>query len=519
LALSEGRGRRLHVLRVRLRDRRRGARQRGDGGDGDGDDDEIPHGGPIMDRFAATGKIDDPGILRGESPRPRRRLPHSKFVSCSLPPMRRSAMVVVALLVLAAPSAARATPQDLFGLGARTQGLGMTGVSYADDYEATFANPAGLARARYQGIHIGLGAAAFELNIDGDRFPMDSARGMTIGATLPLPFGDILENRLVFGVGVYTPQQVLLRGSVQFPDVPQWPVLSRGQSLGIQVGLGFDFHSTDLEGLRIGLGVAAMADVIGELDVRLDETNTFSSTVETQLLATFSPIAGVSYDREGWSVGIVYRHEVRSTMDLEIRTADLPVTLPVLTVGGIVQYAPAQLAGEVSYLVDPNVRLIANLTWRMWSFYPGPQQPTSLSSLQAPAPGFSDTVSPRVAVEGTIRDRRVALHLRGGYAMELSPSPPARMAPQRNPDGSPVASPIPLRFLDNDRHVLTAGLGFVYDISATERIRIDLYGQAHFLVDRMHEVARSGSSPGDPEGWMRTGGAIVVGGWVFALEF
>lgn len=395
----------------------------------------------------------------------------------------------------------------------------MTGVSYADDYEATFANPAGLARARYNGIHIGLSAGAFDLQIDGERFAQDSARGMTIGATLPLPFHDILEDRLVFAVGVYTPQQVLLRGSVRFPDVPQWPVLSRAQSLGIQVGLGIDFHHTDLDGLRLGIGVSALANVIGQLDVRLDETSTFTSTVETQLLTSYSPIVGVTYDRDEWAFGIVYRHEVRSEMDLEIRTADLPVTLPVLTIGGLVQYAPAQLAAEASWLADPNVRIIANLTWRMWSFYPGSQVPTSASSLQAPAPEFSDTVSPRIAVEGTIRDSRVALHLRGGYAMELSPSPAARMASQRTPAGMPVEEEMPFRFLDNDRHVLTAGMGLVYNVSATQRIRLDLFAQTHLLVDRMHEVPRTGDTQGAPESWMRTSGAIVVGGWVFALEF
>ena len=42
---------------------------------------------------------------------------------------------------------AEATPPDLFGYGARSTGLAMTGVSYADDYEAVFANPAGLAAA------------------------------------------------------------------------------------------------------------------------------------------------------------------------------------------------------------------------------------------------------------------------------------------------------------------------------------------------------------------------------------
>jgi long-chain fatty acid transport protein len=433
--------------------------------------------------------------------------------------MGRLATILAILVTSALPLRARATPQDLFGFGARTQALGMTGVSYANDYEAAFANPAGLARARYRGIHIGLSAASFELEVDDVPFTQDSARGMSIGATLPIPFGDVLENRLVLGIGVYTPQQVLLRGSVRYPDVPQWPVLSRAQSIGIHAGLGIDLHGTPLEGFRLGIGVTAIANLIGELDVRLDETNSFTSRVETQLLASFAPIAGVTYDHEKWSFGVVYRHEVRSSMNLEVHTADLPVTLPVLTIGGLLQYTPAQVAGEASWLADPNVRLIANLTWRMWHFYPGPQSPTSASSLRPPDPSFSDTVSPRIAIEGTIRDRHFTIHLRGGYAMELSPSPPARMAAQRNADGSPVMSTFPLRFIDNDRHVLSAGFGLVYDMSNTARLRIDLFAQTHFLVDRTHEVPRTGSGPGDSTNWMRSSGFVLVGGWVTSLEF
>lgn len=438
--------------------------------------------------------------------------------------MRRFTTALAMIALMLTPSIARATPHDLFGLGARTQALGMTGVSYAEDYEATLANPAGLGRARRRGIHVGLTAGVYDLQIDGERDPIDSARGMTIGATLPLPFGDVLEDRLVLGLGVYTPQQVLLRGNVRYADVPQWPVLERAQSLGILFGLGVDLHSTELDGLRLGVGISAIADVIGELDVRLDETNSFTSTVETQLLATFAPLAGISYDRDEWSFGLVYRHELRAKMDLEIRTADLPVTLPVLTVGGLVQYDPAQLAGEVSYRPDPNLRIIANLTWRMWSQFPGPQTPTSVSSFQAPHPEFSDTVSPRVAVEGTLREGRATLQLRGGYALEMSPSPPARLAPRRNPDGSPamndgVVDAIPLRFLDNDRHMVTAGLGITWDLSERERVRFDLYGQAHFLVDRVHLVERTGSEAAAEGEGMRTGGTFLVGGWTIALEF
>ncbi len=433
--------------------------------------------------------------------------------------MGRFATILALFVTCLLPVRAQATPQDLFGFGARTQALGMTGVSYADDYEAAFANPAGLARARYRGIHIGLSAASFHLEIDDAPFTEDSARGMNIGATLPLPFGDVLEDRLVLGIGVYTPQQVLLRGSVRYPDVPQWPVLSRAQSVGIHVGLGVDLHGTPLEGLRLGIGVTAIADLIGELDVRLDETNSFTSRVETQLLAGFAPIAGVTYDHESWSFGVVYRHEVRSSMNLEVHTADLPVTLPVLTIGGLLQYTPAQLALEASWLAHPNVRLIANLTWRMWHFYPGPQSPTSASSLRPPEPDFSDTVSPRIAIEGTIRDRRITMHVRGGYAMELSPSPPARMASQRSAGGTPVMEALPLRFIDNDRHVLSAGLGLVYEMSETARIRVDLFAQTHFLVDRTHEVSAMGSEPGDAANWMRSSGFVLVGGWVTSLEF
>lgn len=439
--------------------------------------------------------------------------------------MRRAAPALALFAVaMLAPHPARATPPDIFGLGARTQAMGMTGVSYADDYEAVYANPAGLGRARRRGLHIGLSAGAYHLTIDGERDPLDSARGMTIGATLPLPFHDVLQDRLTFGVGVYTPQQVLLRGQVFYADVPQWSVLDRAQSLAIMVGMGFDFHSTDLEGLRLGLGVAALADVIGSLDVRLDETSRFTSTVETQLLATFSPIAGIQYERDQWAAGIVYRHEVRSEMNLDIATADLPVMLPVLTVGGLVQYDPAQVAGEIAFRPDPNLRLVANLTVRLWSFWPGPQFPTTASSLLAPAPAFQDTVSPRVAVEGTVRGGPVTMTVRGGYSLELSPAPPARLAPRRTPQGDVLMEGgsvvnMPVRYLDNDRHILTAGLGLVYDLSATERIRLDLFAQAHLLVDRTHTIPAPGNTSTDMGDWMKTGGFLLAGGWTITLEF
>ncbi|MFO0685553.1 MAG: hypothetical protein U0234_26065 [Sandaracinus sp.] len=434
--------------------------------------------------------------------------------------------LVLLLASLALASPARATPQDLFGLGVRTTATGMTGVSYSDTWEATYTNPAGLARIRRRQIAIGLSGGTYELQLDGARYPIEPARGLTIGFALPLPFGDVLRDRLVFAGGFYTPANVLLRGQVRFAELPQWSVVDRAQCLAINVGLGIDLADL-VPGLHLGLGVSALANVVGDLTVSLDQTNAFQSVVETQLLASFSPIAGVAIDQPNWGVGLVYRHEVRSEMNLHIVLMNLPVELPVLTIGALVQYDPAQAAVEGYYLVDPNVRLVVNLTWRLWSFYPGPYRPTTAGSFLPPAPQFHDTVSPRVGIEGTIRAGNADLVLRGGYALELSPSPGAFFGPQRNADGSNVMNgadivPMALRILDNDRHVLTAGFGLTYHFSSTEALHLDLWGQLHALVDRRNPITQTATMPpamGDTTPGMLTSGFIVVGGWMVGLEF
>ncbi len=447
-------------------------------------------------------------------------------------------LLVVALFAsgLTTPRTARATPPDLFGIGARSPGLAMTGTSYNNSYEAVFLNPANLGSMRRRSIMFAISGGSYDLNLDGERSQLEPVRGTTIGFTLPIPFGDILEDRLTLGGGFYTPANVLLRGDVRYPEVPQWGVLSRAQSLALYVALGIDLHGV-LDGLQIGVGIAALAALVGDLRVQLDETNSFQSVVDTQLLATFAPTVGIRFEQPPafraaatapgqpslaeFGLGITYRHELRADMNLEIVVEDLPVRLPVLTIGGIIQYDPAQLIIEGYYRPIPQLRLIANVTTRFWSSYPGPTSSTSMSSYQAPAVQYSDTFSPRIAVEATLRHGTVDLHLRGGYAWEMSPTPPARLAPERNPDGTvheeggaPVN--VALRLIDNDRHIATIGLGLACDLSSHERLTLDVFGQAHFLTERTHLVSLRSADATDP---LTSGGIILMGGWAAGLEF
>lgn len=431
---------------------------------------------------------------------------------------------LAALIALAAPgSLARATPQDLYGFGVRSPGLAMTGVSFTSNWEAAYLNPAGLGAARRRAIAFGFQAAANDLHIDGERFALESARGSTIGFHLPLPFGDVLEDRLVLGAGFYTPANVLLRGEVAFPEIPQWTLLGRAQSIALQVGLGFDFHGI-LDGFRVGVGISALANVVGALSVRLDESSTFVSQVETQLVTVFAPIAGVQLTQPEWGMGAVYRHELRAEMDLRIEIRDLPVSLPMVSVNGIIQYDPSSLALEGYWQPIPELRVIANATVRFWSAYGGPYRPTSAGSYIAPAPEFADTFSPRLALEATMRDGRLTGSLRAGYALELSPAPAARLATERNADGSPhLEGGVPvqraIRFIDNDRHVVTAGAGIDYEFSGGEHLVLDLYGQLHVLGDRTHAVPRESDVVDAMSPAMRSGGLVIVGGWAAQVEF
>lgn len=391
----------------------------------------------------------------------------------------------------------------------------MTGTSYADGYEAVFANPAGLAHARKSGFFLGPHAAAYRLSLDQERFGLDPVRGLSIGFHLPLPFGDVLEDRLVLGGAFFTSLDVLLQGTVAFSEVPRFTVLDRGQSLGIMLAVGIDLPEV-LEGLSFGFGMAALADVTGELDVFLDQSATFQSVVENQLQATFAPLVGLRLRRDAWGVGLTYRHKLASRFALEIRTADLPVEIPVLQVGGIGLYDPPTLIGEGFWRPIRGLRLIANLTTRFWSRFPGEQATTTDSSFLAPAPGFRTTVSPRVAVEGTLRHGTVEGSLRAGYAFEPTPAPRADDRPARTADGEEVpALPVPYRLLDNARHVLTAGLGVGADLTDKVRLISDVYGQVHVLVPRTHSIGQSVESP-EP---MRTKGTIWVGGWTVGLEY
>jgi long-subunit fatty acid transport protein len=414
--------------------------------------------------------------------------------------MRASRFVAFALALSSALSVgvAKASPQDLFGFGARASGMANTGVAFADTWESVYLNPAGLARARRKSVVFGVVLGGYDLNLDGERFAAEPITSTTIGAVLPLPFGGVLENRLALGVGFYTPTNIMIAGSIGLPDAPQFLVLNRAQSSAINVSLGFDFHDW-IDGLRVGGGVSALGSFAGSVVAGIDATGRFGSTVETQVLASFAPIFGAQYDHRDFSFGLVYRGRIESRFEFNVVATDLPLEVPRITIGGLAQYDPDQVGAEVAWRPLPELQLALGATYKLWSDYPGPTTRTSASSDDPPPVNFHDTLTPRVAGEYTVTRRNVSVAFRLGYAYDPTPAPRARAE---------------ARYLDGDRHTLFGGFGL--EVRFTERLHLTLDGfaQASVMPSRTHDAPQAGRTTN-----MVTDGALFVGGWQAGLTW
>ncbi len=435
------------------------------------------------------------------------------------------AVFFLATAALLVPQTALASPPDVFGYGARSQGMGMTGTAFADTYEAVYSNPAGLSRATRTGFNLGLQLGHFSLDVDGANSPLDAYGGLTIGMQIPLPFGGVLEDTFVIGAGFFAPNGAVLQTDIIFPEIPSWVLLNRSQSVHLQMGLGINLNRL-VPGLRLGVGFAALANIGGRLNVIVDEAAQFVSETETQLLASYSPIVGAQYDIGPVSIGFTWHDEVISEIDLNIVTG-LPLELPVITITATPQYDPHLFSLEVAYRPIEDLLIAANFDMRLWSRYNGVVGKSTANSNTPPDPGFRNTYSPSLGLEYTLHHGRTDTWLRTGYSFEMTPAPPAALRNSRDADGNNIisgGSPVlqPVRYLDSNRHVISLGAGVQWHSEGGAYIRLDAFSQFHILESRTHDIPSTGNAQeimmggGNP---MTSGGWLVAGGLNVSLEW
>lgn len=355
--------------------------------------------------------------------------------------------------------------------------MGGTGATFVDDYGAVHANPAGLSRARDREFSLGLSVAGFDLTLNQQHVAADPGRASIIGLTLPLPLGGVLRRRVAVGVGFFTPLSVVVRGRILRPETPQFVNLpDRVQSVAIQLGAGVDLGY----GIRLGGGVAALAGLTGSVVVATDPSGRASSRIDDQLVASYAPVLGGSFDVGPLRFAVVYRGELIARFLVSIEARDLGVTIPRLNISGVAQYDPSQVHFEAAYTHRQWLFAAAG-TYKQWSAWPGPAEATTEGSTPPPAPEFSDTLVLRAGAERRFDlapGQRFAARL--GYLFEPTPAPAASASRS---------------YVDNTRHAITAGLGMSAEALGT-RLSLDLAVQYHVLVARAGETGGPGESRG-----------------------
>jgi len=431
--------------------------------------------------------------------------------------------------VVAFTPAAAASPEDIFGFGPRSPAMGETGTATSYGADATYANPALLSRVHRNLFTIGYQAATFDLHADGPGSPgrvsVLPMKGIPVGVEVPVPFGGLLRDRIAAGMIFYTPTDVLLRGKILFPERAQFPLLAdRAQSLAVRFGLGGDVG----HGVRLGAGFAALAELVGSIDIAALPGGGVGAHVDDQLVASYSPTFGASWDlpfdrapdgSAQWRVGAVFRGTLQARFAVEVDASKLStLKLPVFNIAGLAQYDPAEVGVEVAHERGPWVFALGAV-YKRWSDYPGVLEPTILcgdnpcAALTPPHIAFADTIAPRAGVERTFAlPRHAAIRARAGALFEPTPLPSSLPSSQAYDPGSQMLVDVPTRFFDASRVVLTLGGGV--DLGDVAPFTLDAWAQYHVLLSSSLDT----STP-EVQGSASLSGSVLAFGAIVGVRF
>jgi long-subunit fatty acid transport protein len=369
-----------------------------------------------------------------------------------------------ALLIVASASASE---PELFGVGARSAAMAGTGTADAEGWEASYANPAGVVGLDRRRISVGYVGARYHLRLDGQQRGEKDTDGVYIGANLPLPFGGILKDRLAIGLAFYYPVGIITTASAPYPDQPRLALLdTRTKTVSVLVAAGARVHRR----VRLGIGVLALAALIGNIAITPDAGGRITTLAEEQLITDFAPVAGIRVEATRFlQLGLVLRGESKSQYDLRVTNSlgpRLPVQLPTLHIAGTAQFDPLQLQLEAGFR-HKWLAVDVGIAWKHWSDFPVPVENATPGAPPQPPTRYHDTAVPRLGLEANGAWGKWRLAGRLGYFFEQSPAPPDQTI-----------------LVDANRHAITAGLGWGWGRAWS--FSLDVFGQLHVLADSPH---------------------------------
>ncbi len=429
---------------------------------------------------------------------------------------RLVATAALASALVAWDGAASGSTFDVFGFHPRGLALGGAMSAPVDDYTATYYNPAAITVPKQVSFGAGLTLTTPLLAVDRIRqdpdFPTvlpDTHAGVSFGWLYPL--GGIFKDKLALSIAGYLPATRIVRVEGIDPQLPQFYMYQNLQDkLLLQGAVAWEVTPW----LSVGGGVQILADLVGHAELNLNVLNgSFRRTdLSVELQPSTSPMLGVHLrPARGLAIGLTWRGSTSLSFDLPVLVTEGEALALAIEVAQTVLWAPDQLTFGVSYEVDDlDLLVTTEATYAQWSRAPDPSprlsadfsgglvdalglgQAIDISTRANPVElGFVDTLVGRVGVEW----RGLPwLRARGGYFFRPTPAP-------RQTGWT--------AYLDNDAHVVSGGVGFVFDDPLEVHpnpVEVDLAAQWTVLARRT--LYRD--DPRDPVGDMSHGGSVLT---------
>jgi long-chain fatty acid transport protein len=228
--------------------------------------------------------------------------------------------------------------------------------------------------------------------------------------------------------------------------------------------------------------------------------------VETQLVATYAPTAGITYDlpkSTKMRLGLTFRGTLDARFGVTIDGSKLStLPIPLFNIAGLAQYDPAQVALEAARTEQLNT-LALQLVYKNWSSFPGILEPTvacteggvGACGLIPPSIPWRDTFVVRVGAEqGFEISKEVILFARGGMFFESSPLPSDLPASDAFDPQTRQTVSVPTRYFDSNKLAMTLGTGM-----KSGNLSIDLFGQYQALLPR---TITSGAREAEASGYV-----------------
>lgn len=382
------------------------------------------------------------------------------------------------LVFLMLSQAALANPlEERFELSSRIKAMGGIGIAQADDFSATYYNPANLGFCPTTIISLGYQhtGTKFKSSKGRNKDPeqLGSNHVMLLGACLKLPFNIALGAYGSFGIGPVALKFRTADGQLRMPlyDHSLTPP-SAGFALSIRpikwlalgIGTSITIHTQLQQKIVLPLPPAQEA-------LEIDMSGSVSPTVPIVAGITLEPL-------DGLRIAAVVR-SARYNKFEDVSLAHLKVLGNEIEVKQFLEgsfgFSPMQIGGGISYsFLDFTVG--GDLTWYRWSAYGGPflkiksADNTKLGGFINYPPNeeykFTDILIPRIGAEYVWNN---TISARAGYGYRTSPAP------------EPVGV---AQLIDGSVHMLSCGGGYKH---AWEKVALlaDAYFGAQIMPKRV----------------------------------